>query len=282
MIKLIVSDLDGTLLDIPNGISDINLKAIEYAHDKGAQFYFATGRDIASVRDIKKLLKHEPYLLLGNGAQFFDNKGNLIAEEYFPNKYLKEVTDILNKHDVSHMIFAKDGFYTTTEPEAVRQRFIERIETAIKPEFARVFREDKSKPSNNLVRITDMDEFINTKNVIKVEGFDMNSEPIEAVKHELERYTELSHMSTGKNNVEVTSISAQKGIALKKQVERMGLSPDEVMVMGDSNNDISMFECFKYSFAPDNSCDAIKKLAHKVVVSCVNHGVSEAIYEMIK
>ena len=52
MIKLIASDLDGTLLDEPNQISKINLDAIEYAYQKGAKFCFATGRDLQSVNDM--------------------------------------------------------------------------------------------------------------------------------------------------------------------------------------------------------------------------------------
>ena len=109
----------------------------------------------------------------------------------------------------------------------------------------------------------------------------MESAPVEAVKHELEKYTELSHMSTGKNNVEVTNITAQKGIALKQYIRYAGLMEDEVMVLGDSHNDLSMFENFKYSFAPDNSCNEIKEKAFRVVKSCKEHGVSQAIYEFI-
>lgn len=54
------------------------------------------------------------------------------------------------------------------------------------------------------------------------------------------------------------------------------------MVMGDSHNDLSMFEFFKYSFAPENSIQEIKDYAYKVVKSCDEHGVSQAIYGFIK
>ena len=86
-----------------------------------------------------------------------------------------------------------------------------------------------------------MHEFTETKRIIKIEGFQINSDPVEAVKRDLEKYTDLSHLSTGKNNVEVTNITAQKGLALKKYMKNAGLSEDEIMVLGDSDNDISMF-----------------------------------------
>lgn len=282
MIKLIASDLDGTLLDEPNRISKINLDAIEYAYQKGAKFCFSTGRDLQSVKDITCLLKNKPVLLLGNGSEVYDEDENLVFQNFFNNKYLEEVCEIMNKHDVPHMIFTTDGFYTTTNPVEVRRRFIERIGKIKNQEMAHIFATNMDKPCNNLVQIEDIQEFAKTKKVLKVEGFHYNSKPVEDVKKELEKFTELSHLSTGKNNVEVTNLTATKGLALKRYCEYANIKEDEVMVMGDSHNDLSMFELFKYSFAPENSIQEIKNFAYKVVKSCDEHGVSQAIYEFIK
>lgn len=282
MIKLIASDLDGTLLDEPNRISKINLDAIEYAYQKGAKFCFSTGRDLQSVKDITCLLKHKPVLLLGNGSEVYDEDENLVFQNFFNNKYLEEVCEIMNEHDVPHMVFTTDGFYTTTNPVEVRRRFIERIGKIRNQEMAHIFATNMDKPCNNLVQIEDIQEFAKTKKVLKVEGFHYNSKPVEDVKKELEKFTELSHLSTGKNNVEVTNLTATKGLALKRYCEHANIKKDEVMVMGDSHNDLSMFEFFKYSFAPENSIQEIKDYAYKVVKSCDEHGVSQAIYEFIK
>lgn len=282
MIKLIASDLDGTLLDEPNRISKINLDAIEYAYQKGAKFCFSTGRDLQSVKDITCLLKHKPVLLLGNGSEVYDEDENLVFQNFFNNKYLEEICEIMNEHDVPHMVFTTDGFYTTTNPVEVRRRFIERIGKIRNQEMAHIFATNMDKPCNNLVQIEDIQEFAKTKKVLKVEGFHYNSKPVEDVKKELEKFTELSHLSTGKNNVEVTNLTATKGLALKRYCEHANIKKDEVMVMGDSHNDLSMFELFKYSFAPENSIQEIKDYAYKVVKSCDEHGVSQAIYEFIK
>lgn len=282
MIKLIASDLDGTLLDEPNRISKINLDAIEYAYQKGAKFCFSTGRDLQSVKDITCLLKHKPVLLLGNDSEVYDEDENLVFQNFFNNKYLEEVCEIMNEHDVPHMVFTTDGFYTTTNPVEVRRRFIERIGKIRNQEMAHIFATNMDKPCNNLVQIEDIQEFAKTKKVLKVEGFHYNSKPVEDVKKELEKFTELSHLSTGKNNVEVTNLTATKGLALKRYCEHANIKKDEVMVMGDSHNDLSMFELFKYSFAPENSIQEIKDYAYKVVKSCDEHGVSQAIYEFIK
>ena len=215
-------------------------------------------------------------------SEVYDEDENLVFQNFFNNKYLVEVCEIMNKHDVPHMIFTTDGFYTTTNPVEVRRRFIERIGKIKNQEMAHIFATNMDKPCNNLVQIEDIQEFAKTKKVLKVEGFHYNSKPVEDVKKELEKFTELSHLSTGKNNVEVTNLTATKGLALKRYCEHANIKKDEVMVMGDSHNDLSMFELFKYSFAPENSIQEIKDYAYKVVKSCDEHGVSQAIYEFIK
>lgn len=282
MIKLIASDLDGTLLDKPNRISKENLNAIEYAYQKGAKFCFATGRDLNSISEIAKSLAHAPVLILGNGAEVLDEDRNMLFQDFFKNEHLKEVCGIMDKHEVDYMIFTTDGFYTTKDPKIVREKFVERI-TAIKgEEYGYIFATSKDKPCNNLVQIEDMDKFVVEKHVLKVEGFHINEDPIENVKKELEKFTDLSHLSTGKNNVEVTNLTATKGIALKKYCEMYHIHEDEVMVIGDSHNDLSMFDHFKYSYAPSNSTKEVLDKAYKVVCSCDKHAVAEAIYDCIQ
>lgn len=282
MIKLIASDLDGTLLDKPNRISKENLNAIEYAYQKGAKFCFATGRDLNSISEIAKSLDHAPVLILGNGAEVLDEDRNMLFQDFFKNEHLKEVCGIMDKHEVDYMIFTTDGFYTTKDPKIVREKFVERI-TAIKgEEYGYIFATSKDKPCNNLVQIDDMDKFVAEKHVLKVEGFHINEDPVENVKKELEKFTDLSHLSTGKNNVEVTNLTATKGIALKKYCEMYHIHEDEVMVIGDSHNDLSMFENFKYSYAPSNSTKEVLDKAYKVVCSCDKHAVAEAIYDCIQ
>ena len=64
-------------------------------------------------------------------------------------------------------------------------------------------------------------------------------------------------------------------------IERLNIAKDELMVLGDGYNDITMFEKFPYSFAPEKAEAGIKELAYQVVASCENDGVAEAIYMMI-
>ena len=56
-----------------------------------------------------------------------------------------------------------------------------------------------------------------------------------------------------------------------------GLSKEEVMVIGDGMNDLSLFQCFPNSFAPSNACEKIKELAGTVVGSNEEDGFAQAV-----
>ena len=64
-------------------------------------------------------------------------------------------------------------------------------------------------------------------------------------------------------------------------IQKMGIRPEEVMVIGDGANDLSMFELFENSVAVANAIDEIKGKAKYLVASDQDDGVAEAIYKLI-
>ena len=74
---------------------------------------------------------------------------------------------------------------------------------------------------------------------------------------------------------------AQKGFILAKVVEKMGIKRDEVMVIGDSFNDYSMFTEFPESFAMENAVPEIKEVAKYITDTNDNAGVAKAIYKIL-
>ena len=79
------------------------------------------------------------------------------------------------------------------------------------------------------------------------------------------------------DNVEITNENAQKGLILEKVIDQLNIKKEEVIVLGDGMNDITLFERFPYSFAPNNAEKVIQEKAYKVVSSCEDGAVSEAI-----
>lgn len=284
MIKLIVSDMDGTLLAHDSSISKGNIEAIWYAQSKGVQFAIATGRDYSSLKGILEAHDLKCFSILGNGAQFCNENGEILSSAYFPKKCFKQVLQIFDELKIHYMIFTANGFYSTAEPNVVRDAFIDRCVVQFKRK-----REDYLDDGCNqdmacmkLKKIGDLDDFINSSiDIIKVEAFNNDVSLIEKAKEKLQEIDGIAYLSSFDDNIEVTDKAAQKGLILENVIEELGYSKDEVMVLGDGLNDITLFERFKYSFAPGNANETIKAMAYQVVGACEEDGVSQAIYMML-
>lgn len=284
MIKLIVSDMDGTLLAHDSSISKGNIEAIRYAQSKGVQFAIATGRDYSSLKGILEAHDLKCFSILGNGAQFCNENGEILSSAYFPKKCFKQVLQIFDELKIHYMIFTANGFYSTAEPNVVRDAFIDRCVVQFKRK-----REDYLDDGCNqdmacmkLKKIGDLDDFINSSiDIIKVEAFNNDVSLIEKAKEKLQEIEGIAYLSSFDDNIEVTDKAAQKGLTLENVIEELGYSKDEVMVLGDGLNDITLFERFKYSFAPGNANETIKAMAYQVVGACEEDGVSQAIYMML-
>ena len=284
MIKLIVSDMDGTLLAHDSSISKGNIEAIRYAQSKGVQFAIATGRDYSSLKGILEAHDLKCFSILGNGAQFCNENGEILSSAYFPKKCFKQVLQIFDELKIHYMIFSANGFYSTAEPNVVRDAFIDRCVVQFKRK-----REDYLDDGCNqdmacmkLKKIGDLDDFINSSiDIIKVEAFNNDVSLIEKAKEKLQEIEGIAYLSSFDDNIEVTDKAAQKGLILENVIEELGYSKDEVMVLGDGLNDITLFERFKYSFAPGNANETIKAMAYQVVGACEEDGVSQAIYMML-
>ena len=113
--------------------------------------------------------------------------------------------------------------------------------------------------------------------------FSEDVEMLQEIKKELDKNKNLAVSSSLKTNLEVTHIRAQKGPVLKRYIESLGYTMDEVMVLGDSLNDLSMMEMdFGATVAMENADEEIKAVAKYITKSNEDDGVAYVIDEMIK
>lgn len=283
MIKMVVSDMDGTLLKRHEGISPGNLEAIHSLEERGAEFVIASGRDYRGVYSILDEYHLKCEAILGNGSQYVDRDGKILMSCYMNKAVVKDVVKIFESRRIPYMIFATDGFYTGYEPSFVRDRFINRSRQRFGgtgAEYEKGGRQEHM-PCNQLQKIEDFDIFLDGDlEIIKVEAFSMDGQEIENARKDLESIPHISFLSSFDDNLEVTDKEAQKGYILQKVIEMRGISKEEVMVIGDGMNDLSMFECFPNSYAPSNAHEEIKALAGTVVCSNEEDGFAQAVRMM--
>ena len=195
-------------------------------------------------------------------------------------KKLKEILPIFIEHHTSYMIFTTNGFYSTLEPDYVRDRFAYRgsVRFGNKMEDFLPGGPMSDSPACQIQQFDSIDEFIERDlEVIKVEAFSHDETEIQKVIPYFKDMKEIAYLSSYPDNVEITNENAQKGLILEKVIDLLNIKKEEVIVLGDGMNDITLFERFPYSFAPNNAEKVIQEKAYKVVSSCKDGAVSEAI-----
>lgn len=286
MIKLIASDMDGTLLGSNHDISEENLKAIRLAQENGIKFAISTGR---AYEDVKPFIeKHNLNCQCAalNGGEFVDEEGNVIEGIYIDSEKAREVLNEMMKFNLSIEIYTNKGFYTTNSKKDTLIGMIKRTRTFY-PSLKKIkdiINHAKNHP--HFIRmhyITDLDEFFNSDIKIgKFVSFAETEEEINKVKEHMKKIEGLAVSSSFVTNIEVNHEDATKGKILSKVAEKMGISKDQVAVFGDGSNDYSMFEEFQNSFAMENAIPLIKDSAKFITAKNTENGVAKGIYKILE
>ena len=285
MIKLIASDMDGTLLNDDHMISEENLKAIRKAQEMGRHFTIVTGRDYGAVKPYLDEYNLKCECILSNGAEYRDVDGNIIESVYMNKTSVKIVFDILNEANLCIQLMTNKGSYITNK-ESDKKAIIERFklfnpkmteEEVI--EFVESFHKQRGmKEIDNIYKILEDDI-----EILKIVTFDNDEKLIARLKDKLRESTsDLAVASTFSNDIEISDIEAQKGLILAKTIKKMGIDKSEVIVLGDSFNDYSMFTEFENSYAMENAIPEIKEIAKYITDTNNNDGVAKAIYKALE
>lgn len=252
MIKLIASDVDGTL--VVDGSSSLHPELYEVIHklkEQGIAFVGASGRPVGSMKHIFGPVLDDVYLIAGNGY-YLDYEGNKKFFTDFDKKLAAEIEADMIAAGMQVMFDAADCVYTRSRD----LRFIDWIETGYR---------------NKVVQIDNLLELDDT--VLKVAGCIMDGVPEEVAESLREKYGKQCKVTfAGHQWVDVFEPSLSKGAALKNLQKELGILPEETMVFGDQMNDMEMLEQAYYSFAVANAREEVKAAARFMADSNVNQG----------
>ena len=285
MIKLIASDMDGTLLNDDHMISEENLKAIRKAQEMGRHFTIVTGRDYGAVKSYLEECNLKCECILSNGAEYRDVNGNVIESIHMNKDTVKAIFDILNEENLCIQLMTNKGSYITnkdSDKKAIIDRFKlfnPKMSEAEVVEFVEEFHKTRG-----INYIDDVYEILESDiDILKIVTFDNDADLIARLKEKLkENTTDAAIASTFSNDIEISHIEAQKGLILAKVIEKMGIDRSEVIVLGDSFNDYSMFAEFENSYAMENAIQEIKEIAKYITDTNNNDGVAKAIYKSLE
>ncbi|AQS08668.1 putative phosphatase YwpJ [Clostridium saccharobutylicum] len=285
MIKLIASDMDGTLLNSNHEIDKETVMAINKAEEAGIIFAISTGREYDNVEPLLKVNDIRCQCVLMNGAEYRDEDGNILEVINIEQSVATKIINILQDAKVSARIFTNRGIYTTDTKEEALKEMTYRTKS-FNPSLTLEEAIEIAKEQPYFVQlkyISDLNEFMNSDiEIRKFVAFHNDIELINKMKRVIGEIEGLAVSSSFEDNIEITHITAQKGIILAKVAKEMGLKREEVMVIGDSFNDYSMFEEFTESVAMGNAIPKIKEVAKYITDTNTNLGVAKAIYNVLE
>ena len=286
MIKVIASDMDGTLLNNNHVFSEKTIESLKRACKHGIRFMVVTGRNYVSALEPLGKTDLVCDYILSSGAEIRNPKQEVwlsLALSFDQCEYLYKK---IKKYPLGIMFCSEEKNYIIGTFEEADNGILDYIkyfhDTKDRDELRKspLYRMmwDKTKEMRDFEALR--------KNNIPITKMFLVSDDVDllqTIKKELEEKGDIAVSSSFKNNLEVTDIRAQKGPILKKYTESLGYTMDEVMVLGDSLNDYSMMEMdFGATIAMANADEEIKKLAKYITKSNEEDGVAYVIDEMLK
>ncbi len=257
---IVFSDVDGTLYEKDCYVSNFNL---EILRRPDICFNIATGNPICP--RMKKLAKltEVDYVIGSSGTQIYDfQKDKIIHEEYLDPKIVKKVFELIQKYKISAGAWSSKIFYK--------------------------FREEDNEFLNMIYyRYENFDQFTLYKAgdkilpICKIEVYFENTPNVDQFQAELDKLG-IRYLRTHMN-LEIIKEGWSKGKAILWMLDNIFAESraDEIMVIGDSENDNSMFRRFHYAYAMDNAKDEVKSRATFVTKGVGEHGLGIAILDYL-
>ncbi|MBK0006394.1 MULTISPECIES: Cof-type HAD-IIB family hydrolase [Priestia] len=234
--KLIALDMDGTLLNNQQEISEENRAAIAKAQEQGVHVVLSTGRSLLTCREYAQSLQLSSYLITVNGSEIWDESGQLVERKLIDASHIEKMWNLTQDH--------KLNFWAVTTDKVWRDEFPEDIASQEWLKF----------------------------------GYDIPDDALrEEVLKQIAGISDFEISNSSLTNLEINALGINKAKGIMTVCDRLGISMDEVLAMGDSLNDMAMIEAAGCGIAMGNAQEAVKEAADWVTDTNVNSGVAKAI-----
>lgn len=282
MIRLVASDLDGTLLTQFGRVSDVTAETVKKIQEKGVRFVVCTGREYHSAGMIVGSSGILCDYICNSGATWVDRNGEVTHNVSMNPEIARTVWDILQEEHMVAQIVTDGGQAVTMTLEELTDY----LTNVLFPAFARVSGMEYNRDLDQFIAgyLTEypMEKiFCGEAPAYKIMTATMDSEQMKRVRAKLAGMP-LSVVSTSPVNLEISGLEARKGIAVQAYAQQLGISAEEIMILGDSENDINMFEVpFAHRVAMGNADSMIKDKATYITGTNREDGAAAALRKFI-
>ena len=265
-IKIVATDMDGTLLD-PRGQLDLPRleKILDKLDHRGVRFVIATGNEVHRMRQLLGHLAERVVLVVANGARIFENDELLQAQTWDDAMVDKALGHFKGRECQDQFVvtamnggFVKKGTVFTELDKFMTPEMIEKL-------YQRM----------NFVDEFDPNLFGGVLKMSMVVG----EERLDSVLQEVNDLFDgrVRAVSSGYGCIDILQDGIHKAWGLVELLKRWNLKPEQIMAFGDSENDIEMLELAGISFAMENAEESVKRVATKVAPANSQAGVYQVL-----
>lgn len=254
--KIAALDLDDTLLDSQKRLSMKNREALKAAITNGVRIILASGRAYPGVEGYNRIIENKDYTIACGGAQVVDPEGKIVYSTYLPPIAAKQVMRWAVTHGAYFQVYMDEGYhYLTRTP------------------FTDFYEKHCGYPGIESPGLLEVEPVLASKILII-------DEPtrLEEFRSDLRgMFPELALKKSQANFLEVMNPDATKGSALEFLANKLGVEPQQILAVGDSEIDESMLRFAGTGVAMANASDVCKQAADDITASCELDGVALCI-----
>ena len=257
-VELVVSDVDGTLLDDNKQLTPGAPGAVERLYQAGIRFTIASARPPRMVRDlITKLQVREPFACF-NGALYIDPNEVVLQELRMAPEEAQPVADFIVRHGFDLWVWTDTDWYVSnpTGPHVAHHE-------------EQMGRKATPLPTHNVSHFK----------VLKLVGVSDNHEALAQAEAELKEHGSPSISATRSSPyyLDVTDARANKGEVIVNLSKMLGIPAERIATIGDMNTDTLMFRKSGISIAMGNATDDVKAQAKYATRSNEEDGFAYAM-----
>ena len=263
--RMVLSDMDGTLLKSASELSEKNIEMVGKAVDQGVEFVICTGRGVYGVeRFLEKLnlLGRPGYVICQNGATVYNLENmEMVLKHSFSSDDLRPVVEIAREEGVEVYLYDDRTF--------VAEKVTPQVEA-----YCRVMHADMRILPDGLEYEGYFTKCLLSGSYEQLDTVRKKVEPLIAGK--------LNHFFSGPQYLEFVKTGVSKGRALQETAEKAGVPLAEVIAIGDSENDLSMIQAAGLGVAVANAQEHVKAAADYVTeTTCEQDAVADVLQRFV-
>lgn len=271
--KLIALDMDCTLLNKEKKVSKRNKEALMKAMAKGVKIILTTGRIYPSARHYAKQLDIQTPIIACNGS-FIKNQstGEIIYKNPVPDDVNIEFIRLSRERQLYPDVLTYDSIYTEKLVNAAYR-------------YSLYNNDMNDEDKINIVIVDKLEDLAKVKSgeILRITVADENGDgkAIDCIRDSLRKMDNATISKSADKNLEAVNKGVDKGQALKILCESYGIKREDIIAMGDQENDITMIEYAGLGIAMKNAADNVKAKADYITGCHTEDGVAQAIEKFV-